>query len=153
MNLLYRHFLSLFLLIIFLKYSCIIYVTSVQYSDSQFLKIILHLQLLWNIGYIPCVVQYILVAYFVHDSLYFLIPCPCIAPPTLRVEWDYEIVSAQEMSVNWINNCHETFLYFILPVLTAIFLSTFLGLGNRPRSAEHKQLQGRRKGFPIWSTY
>ena len=38
------------------------------------LKVILHLQLLQNIGYIPCVIQYRLVAYFIHNSLYFLLP-------------------------------------------------------------------------------
>ena len=31
----------------------------------QFLKVILHLQLLQNVGHIPCAVQYILVAYFI----------------------------------------------------------------------------------------
>ena len=52
----------------------------VQYSDSQFLKVILHLWLLWNIGYVPCVVQYILVAYFIHNSLYLLISYPYVTP-------------------------------------------------------------------------
>ena len=43
-----------------LKYSycTILYVTGVQYSDSQFLKVILQ-----NIGSIPCAVQYILVPF------------------------------------------------------------------------------------------
>ena len=36
----------------------------------QFLKVTLHLQLLQNTGYIPCVVQHILVAYFIPNSLY-----------------------------------------------------------------------------------
>ena len=30
---------------------------------------------------ISCVLQYILVAYFIYSSLYLLIPCPYIAPP------------------------------------------------------------------------
>ena len=44
------------------------------------LKVIFHLQLLWNIGYIPCVVQYVIVACFVPNSLFLLIPSPYIAP-------------------------------------------------------------------------
>ena len=47
----------------------------------QFLKVTLHLQLLQNIGYIPCVVQCILVTYFIPNILYLLIPYPSIAPP------------------------------------------------------------------------
>lgn len=47
----------------------IIKVTGVQQSDSQFLKFIFHLQLLQNAGYIVCVVQCILVAYFFY--IYF----------------------------------------------------------------------------------
>ena len=34
-----------------------------------------------NIGYIPHVVPYIPVAYFIHDCLYLLIPYPWIVPP------------------------------------------------------------------------
>ena len=34
-----------------------------------------------NIGYVSHVVQYILVAYFIPSSLYFLIPYPYIDPP------------------------------------------------------------------------
>ena len=30
------------------------------------------------IGYIPCVVQYIHISYFIHNSLYFLVPYPYI---------------------------------------------------------------------------
>ena len=37
---------------------------------KQFLKVTLHLQLLQDIGYIPRVVKYILVAYLIPDSLY-----------------------------------------------------------------------------------
>ena len=40
------------------------------------------LKLLENIGYIPCAVQYILVAYFMHNSLYLLIPYPYTVPPS-----------------------------------------------------------------------
>ena len=47
----------------------------------QFLKFTLHLQLLQNIGYIPRVVQYILVACLMPNSLYLPIPHPYIAPP------------------------------------------------------------------------
>ena len=36
----------------------------IQSSALQSLNVILHLQLVQNIGYIPHVVQYILVAYF-----------------------------------------------------------------------------------------
>ena len=36
----------------------IIQVSGVQHSDSQFLKVMFHLQLLQNIGYIPCIVLY-----------------------------------------------------------------------------------------------
>ena len=31
-------------------------------------------------GYIPCALQYIFVAYLMHGSLYLLISCPCLAP-------------------------------------------------------------------------
>ena len=34
-----------------------------------------------NIGYAPCPVQYILVAYFVHNSLYLSIPDSYVASP------------------------------------------------------------------------
>ena len=39
----------------------------------------LHLQLLRNTGCIPCAVQYILVGYFIHNSLDLLIPYPYTA--------------------------------------------------------------------------
>ena len=58
----------------------ITYVPGVQYSDSQFLKVILHLKLLQNFGYIPYVVQYTLVVYFIPNSLFLLIPFPLTAP-------------------------------------------------------------------------
>ena len=45
---------------------------------KQFLKVIFHLQLLQNIGYIPCVVQYILWAYLTTNSLYLPLPHPYI---------------------------------------------------------------------------
>ena len=41
---------------------------------------ILHLYLVQNIGYILSV-QYVFAAYFIHNSLYFLIPYPNIEPP------------------------------------------------------------------------
>ena len=47
----------------------IIYVSGVQHSDSQFLKVIQHLSLLQNTGYILCAVQYIFAASFIHHSL------------------------------------------------------------------------------------
>ena len=61
----------------------IIQVTDVNhsYNDSQFLKVILHLAL-WNIGYIPHVVQYILLTYFILNSLLLLISYPYVALPT-----------------------------------------------------------------------
>ena len=39
------------------------------------MAIILHYKI---IGYIPCVVQYICISYFIHNSLYFLVPYPYI---------------------------------------------------------------------------
>ena len=45
------------------------------------LKVTLQLQLLQNTGYIPCVVQYILVAYLTPNSLYLPLPHPDIVPP------------------------------------------------------------------------
>ena len=64
----------------------IIQVTDVNhsYNDSQFLKVILHLEL-WNTGYIPHVVQYIFLTYFILDSLYLLISYPYVAIPTSRL--------------------------------------------------------------------
>ena len=50
------------------------------FIQIQFLKGMFHLQLLQNIGYILHVVQYILVAYFIHNSLYLLISYPNFAP-------------------------------------------------------------------------
>ena len=43
----------------------------------------LHLALLWNSGYAPCVVQYILVAYFIPTSLYLESPTPVLPLPAL----------------------------------------------------------------------
>ena len=47
-------------------------ITGVQYSDQQFLKVLLYL-VLSNIGYIPPVIQNILVAYFISHRFYLLI--------------------------------------------------------------------------------
>lgn len=68
-----------------LKYNCctVLYVTGIQYGDSQFLQVTLHLQLLQNIGYLPHVAQYILVSYFIPNSLYPLLLYPFVAPPVL----------------------------------------------------------------------
>ena len=52
--------------------------TGIQYSDTQFLKVILHLQIIIKY-YIPCVIQYILVAYFIPNSLCLLISYPYTA--------------------------------------------------------------------------
>ena len=49
----------------------------------QFLEVTLHSQLLQNIGYIPCVVQYIPVAYLTPSGLYLLLPYPYIVPRPL----------------------------------------------------------------------
>ena len=49
-----------------------------QWSNSQVLKVILHLELLWNSDHIPYVVQYVLC--FTPNSLH-LLPHPLIAPP------------------------------------------------------------------------
>ena len=48
----------------------------------QFLKVTLHLQLLQNIGYVPCVVQYIFVACLTPNSLYLPLLHSYILPPT-----------------------------------------------------------------------
>ena len=44
-----------------------------------------------NIGYIPRVVQYVPVDYFMHDSLYLLIPypyhAPCPTSPLVTTSW------------------------------------------------------------------
>ena len=37
-------------------------------------KCLIHLQILSNISYIPCIVQCILAVYFLHNIFYFLIP-------------------------------------------------------------------------------
>ena len=55
----------------------------------QFLKVTLHLQLLQNIGYIPHVVQYMLVAYLTPDSLYLPLHQLCIATPSPLVTTDF----------------------------------------------------------------
>ena len=51
------------------------------YIFIQLENVILHLRLLQNIGYIPRVVQYILVAYLRPNSLYLLIPHPYTGCP------------------------------------------------------------------------
>ena len=50
----------------------------IKYSDAQFLKGILHLQVIIKY-YIPCVIQYILVAYFIPNSFCLLISYPYTA--------------------------------------------------------------------------
>ena len=52
----------------------IICFTGIRGSDSQFLKVIYAIFSYYNIGCIPWVVQYIRVAHFNHNDLYFLIP-------------------------------------------------------------------------------
>ena len=47
--------------------------SGVQHSDSVFLYVILHLKLVQNNSFIPHAVQYSLVIYFIHDSLYLLV--------------------------------------------------------------------------------
>lgn len=84
---------------IFLKFVCLIVkyliyfywiidvqyyqVIGVQHSDSLFLKVILLIVPLQNIGYICCAVEYILVVYFIHVSLYLLIPHSSLIPSPL----------------------------------------------------------------------
>ena len=41
-----------------------------------------------KIGCIPCVIEYILVTYFIHNSLPVLIPCPYIAHPRFFLPTD-----------------------------------------------------------------
>ena len=48
----------------------------------QFLKVIIHLHLLQNIGYVPHVLQHILVAYLIPNSLYLTLPHSYMAPPS-----------------------------------------------------------------------
>ena len=48
--------------------------------DSIFAHCKDHYFLKYNIGFTPCVVQYIPVAYFILNSLYILIPYSYIAP-------------------------------------------------------------------------
>ena len=51
-------------------------VTDAQHSDSRLLKVILHIWLIQNIVCVPCILQYIFVAYFIDNSLYLLgFPC------------------------------------------------------------------------------
>lgn len=66
-----------------LKYRCyrILYIPGVQYGESQFVQVIFHLQLFWNIGYTPCAVQFNLLAYFVHNSSHLIILGPVPTPP------------------------------------------------------------------------
>ena len=49
------------------------YITGVQYGDSQFLKV--------NIDSIPYAVQCLLVAYFIHNTLYLLLSYHYLVPP------------------------------------------------------------------------
>ena len=59
----------------------IILISSTWHSDSKCLQIILHLQLLYDMGYIPCAVQYILVSYlFYTQQSAPLNPLPYLAP-------------------------------------------------------------------------
>ena len=51
-----------------------------QYSDPQFLNIIFHYDH-YKILAVFSVVQYILVAYFMPNSLYLLTPYPAFTPP------------------------------------------------------------------------
>ena len=55
--------------------SAILYVTGVQYSDVQFKRLYAPFIVITNIGSILYVVQYILVVYFIHDSLYLFFKC------------------------------------------------------------------------------
>ena len=57
------------------------------------LKVILHFWLLWNSGYIPCAVHCILVAYFMSNSLYLLIPNPICPLPFTSAHWESEVCS------------------------------------------------------------
>ena len=63
------------------------YVSSgIQHSESQFLKVILHLQLLYNIGYIFCAEQYVPVGYL-FSTQWFVplnsLPLSCLFPLSL----------------------------------------------------------------------
>ena len=69
----------------------IMLVSGVLHSDSIFLNIIIHLKLLQNNGYNPCGIVAIsnnislLLTYFIHSSLYLLIPYPCLACPSFSL--------------------------------------------------------------------
>lgn len=90
-NLLLKHFVLLcfvlcapFSLFFKLKYNHnTVPVMGVQYTDSQFLKLMLHLQLLQNTGYFLYIAQYILVSLFYTQQfvpptplLFFFLPSP-----------------------------------------------------------------------------
>ena len=49
----------------------------------QFFKVIVHLQLLQNVGYIPHVVQYFLVAYFIPLCIYWSVPLMSVCAQAL----------------------------------------------------------------------
>ena len=44
------------------------------------LKVTFHLQFLQNIGYIAHVIQYMIIAYLIHNCLHLLTLHPCVAP-------------------------------------------------------------------------
>ena len=99
-SLLYFYFFILmtFNTIFLLSFSWDLLFSGVQFSDSKLLYVILHLKLLWNTGYTPCNVQYILVVYFIHiviwTSLNPILPLlplsPKGQPPMSQTAGSYE---------------------------------------------------------------
>ena len=61
----------------------------------------LHLQLQQNIGYIPHVAQYILLAYLIPNSLYLLLPHCYIAPNPVITSMSSISVSASFGCIHW----------------------------------------------------
>ena len=117
----------------------------------QFLKVTFHLQLSQNIGYIPHVVQYILVAYLTPNGLYLLLPYPYIAPPPslsplVITSLFYVCESASfllyslvcciflDSTCKW---CHTVFVFLFLTYFTIFTIGTLLKLfpmsGNREK--------------------
>ena len=56
---------------------------SIKTFFIQFFKVIVHLQLLQNVGYIPHVVQYFLVAYFIPLCIYWSVPLMSVCAQAL----------------------------------------------------------------------
>ena len=99
------------------------------------LKVILHFWLLWNSGYIPCAVHCILVAYFMSNSLYLLIPNPIFPLPFTSVHWESEVCSVC-MWVYFFLLCWRVCGIFQASVLEWVAISCSRG-SSWPRNQTH----------------